>query len=155
MEREKHQEKEPEKPKLLIVTASRSDFEHLYELKKLLRSNGVRYDLSTISCHRDIDKFPNFVEEVLKKDYSVIIAVANSVSNLPAILGGALKDKGISVIGVGLGDKGLSGMDSLLSINTIPKGVPMANTGIGEVGLYNAGLCAIELIKNHDQRRST
>jgi len=146
MELEHSTEREILKDKLLIITASASDFPLLSELKGLLRESEIKFKTATISCHRDLDKLPAFIEDVKRKNYEVVIAVANSVSNLPAIIGGGLKNTGIMVIGVGLGNKGLNGIDSLLSVNTIPKGVPMANTGIGEVGLYNAGLIAIKLI---------
>jgi 5-(carboxyamino)imidazole ribonucleotide mutase len=154
MEREKRKEQNVSKIKLLLVTGSESDKKHLRELKKLLNESGTQFNEEVISCHRNLSKLPSFIDQAIKKDYSVIIAVANSVSNLPAILAGALKETGILVIGVGLDDKGLNGVDSLLSVNTIPKGVPVVNTGIGKVGLYNAGLAAMEIIKNYDKRRS-
>jgi phosphoribosylcarboxyaminoimidazole (NCAIR) mutase len=68
---------------------------------------------------------------------------------MPAIVAGYLKDSKTVVIGVGLNDKGMNGIDSLLSINTIPKGVPMANTGLGNVGMHNAGMLVAKLFNTN------
>jgi len=132
---------------LLIIMASQTDFKQLSELKNLLNENSIKYKVEAISCHRDLKRLPKFLEKVKSQNYKVIIAVANSVSNLPAMVAGYLKDSLTTVIGVGLDNKGLNGIDSLLAVNTIPKGVPILNTGIGGVGLYNAGLAAIKIIK--------
>lgn len=133
--------------KLLVVTGSKSDFPFLLPLETLLKESSVEYSVETISCHRNLKELPKFLEEKAS-NYQVIIAVANAVSNLPAVIAGYLKDSKTIIIGVGLADKGLGGIDSLLAVNTIPKGVPLVNTGIGEVGLHNAGLVAINILKN-------
>jgi 5-(carboxyamino)imidazole ribonucleotide mutase len=135
--------------KVLIITGSKSDYPLLEELTKLFDDSGIEFGLRTASCHRDLDGLHKLLNE-LKADesYGAIIAVANAVSNMPSIVASYLIDTDITVIGVGLDNKGMRGIDSLLSINTIPKGVPLANTGIGDVGLYNAGLLAIQILKS-------
>jgi 5-(carboxyamino)imidazole ribonucleotide mutase len=133
--------------KVLILTGSESDFTRVTDLSKLLDEASVEYDLKTASCHRDLEKLNELIKQLSEDPYIAIIAIANAVSNMPAIVASALKDTKTIVVGVGLDDKGLNGIDSLLSINTIPKGVPLVNTGIGEVGLINAGLFVIKLLK--------
>lgn len=131
---------------VLILTGSRSDFVLLAELEQVLNSANVLYSIETASCHRDLDKLYKLLGELKEDKYKVIIAIANAVSNMPAIVASYLKDTKIVVVGVGLDNKGMNGLDSILSINTIPKGVPLVNTGIGSVGLHNAGLFAVKLL---------
>jgi 5-(carboxyamino)imidazole ribonucleotide mutase len=131
--------------KILILVGSASDIKKLEDLERQLTGYGVAYDIEVASCHRDLDKLYRLLGEIKDNKYRAIIAIANSVSNMPAIVAGYLKDSRTVVIGVGLDDKGMNGIDSLLSINTIPKGVPLANTGVGQVGLHNAGMFVAKL----------
>lgn len=132
--------------KILMITGSKSDFRYLRELVGLLRRAGVGYDVQAISCHRNLAELVKFLSGDNLKQVEVIVAVARSVANLPAIVAGYTKRMPVVVIGVGLPGSNLAGMDSLLAVNTIPKGVPLLNTGIGEVGLYNAGLAALKIL---------
>jgi 5-(carboxyamino)imidazole ribonucleotide mutase len=133
--------------KLLILIGSKSDRPMLAGLEEILAGAGVVYDVEVASCHRDLDRLHQLLGEVRAgSEYGAIIAVANSVANMPAIAAAYLKDTAVVVVGVGLDDKGMHGIDSLLSINTIPKGVPLVTTGIGQVGLHNAGLFVVKLL---------
>ena len=134
--------------KLLIVVGSKNDIPYLTESKKLLRESGIKFDIEVISAHRNIKELvKKFDPEYLKDgSLSVILAVAHSVSNLPAIISGYLKDSKIIVIGVGITKSDTDSTASLLSVLSIPKGVPLLNTGINEKGLYNATLSCIKIL---------
>lgn len=133
--------------KVLILIGSQSDTKLLSGIEEIFRESKITYDIEVASCHRDLDKLYSLLNEIKDGRYHSVIAVANSVSNMPAIAASYLKQSKTVVVGVGLDDKGMSGIDSLLSINTIPKGVPLVTTGIGETGLYNAGLFVAKLLK--------
>jgi len=133
--------------KVLILVGSKSDFKSLLDIELLLKASNIKYEIEVASCHRDLDKLYKLLCKIKKDEYRAIVAIANSVSNMPSIVASYLKDTETIVIGVGLDDKGMNGIDSLLSINTIPKGVPLVNTGVGKVGLYNAGVFVTKLFK--------
>ena len=133
--------------KALIIIGSQSDAPLLVDIEKILQEASISYDIEVASCHRDLDKLYKLLNEIKDDKYLAIIAIANSVSNMPAIVASYLKHSKTVVVGVGLDDKGMNGIDSLLSINTIPKGVPLVNTGVGRVGLYNAGIFVTKLFK--------
>jgi 5-(carboxyamino)imidazole ribonucleotide mutase len=132
---------------VLILVGSKSDIQNLKDLEQQLAHSKISYDIEVASCHRDLDKLYRLLTEIKDGRYRAIIAIANSVSNMPAIVASYLKDSKTMVVGVGLDDKGMSGIDSLLSINTIPKGVPLVTTGIGRVGLHNAGMFVAKLFR--------
>ncbi len=117
----------------------------LAEMKKLFKQFGIGYTVEIISSHRNLGKLIKFLDKA-KNKYHVIIGVATSVANLPAIIAGYVKNAPIVVIGVGISKKNLGGIDSLLSVNSIPKGIPILNSGIDEAGLINAGLTAIKIL---------
>jgi len=139
--------------KLLIIVGSKNDVPHLSEAIKILRILKIKPIVSVVSCHRNLPELVKVLDQdkLVKENIKVIIAVARSVSNLPAIIAGYLKKTSISVIGVGLSDKNLNGIDSLLSVNTIPKGVALLNTGINEVGIYNAVIASAKIISMLDK----
>jgi 5-(carboxyamino)imidazole ribonucleotide mutase len=136
--------------KLLIVVGSKNDLPLLSESKKFFKKDKINFDIKVISCHRNIK---NLVEELdakklEKENVGVILSIAHSVANLPAIIAGYVKESSIQVIGVGFPKTDAGKLASLLSVISIPKGVPLLNAGIGEVGLYNATLCCIKLLNS-------
>lgn len=132
--------------KILIITGSKNDFPHLSEMVNIFRQLEIDFFVRTISCHRNLKELVLYLDQINEEEIGVIIGVSHSVSNLPAIIAGYIKNKTIPVIGVGLGDTKLNGLDSLLSVNSIPKNVPLLNTGIGQVGLYNAVISAARIL---------
>lgn len=134
------------KHQLLIITGSKHDLPRLSEVINVLKTLKISYDVRVVSCHRNLRQLTKLLNNLQPLDYEIILAVARSVANLPAVIAGYLKSKIIPVIGVGLSDKKFNGIDSLLSINTIPKGVPLLNTGLDEIGLYNACLAIAMLL---------
>ncbi len=136
--------------RLLIVVGSKNDLSLLSESKKILKKEKIDFDIKIISCHRNVK---NLVDELAiskleKENIGVILSLAHSVANLPAIIAGYTKESSIQVVGVGFPKTDIDSLSSLLSIISIPKGVPLLNAGIGKVGLHNATLCCIKLLKN-------
>lgn len=136
-----------------IIIGSKNDEKHLDELKKIFKMFCINYRIHVFSCHRNLKELTIFLDKIRSGDEKaeVIIAVANSVANLPAIIAGYLKKSAIPVIGVGLSGQRINGIDSLLSIATIPRRVPLLNTGIDEVGIYNATLACLNLLAINDK----
>ncbi|MBI2409951.1 AIR carboxylase family protein [Candidatus Kaiserbacteria bacterium] len=137
--------------KLLIVTGSKHDLPLLAEIKRLLKQERILFEIKIISCHRDIKGLVTELDpkKLDKENIGAVLAIAHSVANLPAIVAGYLKESPITVIGVGVPKTETDKFSSLLSVVSVPKGVPLLNAGIGEVGLHNAALCCAKLLKRH------
>lgn len=135
--------------KLLIVVGSKSDIPHLVEVQRFFKQHRIKFEIKVISAHRNIALLVKELEpkKLEQGNVSVILAVAHSVSNLPAIIAGYVKDTKISVIGVGLTKSDADTIASLLSVQSIPKGIPLANCGLNQTGLQNAALFCIKLMK--------
>ncbi|MCD6557699.1 MAG: 5-(carboxyamino)imidazole ribonucleotide mutase [Candidatus Aenigmarchaeota archaeon] len=108
--------------KVLVVVGSKSDMEIANKTISVLEEYGIEYDLEIASAHREPEK----VEELAKKDYDVFIAIAGLSAALPGFIASHTKKP---VIGVPVSAK-LGGLDALLSIAQMPKGVPVACVGI-------------------------
>ena len=137
--------------KLLIVVGSTHDLPLLSESKKLLKKTHIDFQVKVISCHRTLRLLVDELEpqKLKKENVGVIIAVAHSVANLPAIIAGYLKESSIHVIGVGVPHTDVDKLASLLSLLSIPSGIPLLTAGMGKVGLTNAALSAIKILKSH------
>lgn len=136
-----------------IIIGSKNDKQYLNEIEEIFNSLDVPYMIQVNSCHRNLRGLIKLLNSIRsgKKKTDVIIALANSAANLPAVIAGYLKISAIPVIGVGLSGKRIGGADSLLSIATIPRNVPLLNTGIDEVGMYNAALACLNLLAMRDK----
>lgn len=134
--------------KLLIVVGSKSDCSLLTEAKKTLKKEKITFEIKVISCHRNVKGLVEELEpsKLEREHVGVILAVAHSVANLPAIIAGYVKESSIQVIGVGYPKSDIDSLSSLLSVISIPKGVPLLNSGIGEVGLQNAVLSCVKFL---------
>ncbi|OGG48936.1 hypothetical protein A3G63_03405 [Candidatus Kaiserbacteria bacterium RIFCSPLOWO2_12_FULL_52_8] len=135
--------------RLLIVTGSKNDIPLLTDTKKYLKKEKIGFDVKVISCHRDIKGLVTELDpkRLAKENVGVVLAIAHSVANLPAIIAGYLKESPIHVIGVGIPKTDIDKLSSLLSVISIPKGIPLLNAGIGEVGLLNAVLCCVKILR--------
>jgi 5-(carboxyamino)imidazole ribonucleotide mutase len=136
--------------KVLFVVGSKNDIPLLLESKKLFKKEKIDFDIKVISCHRNIKSLVEELDlkKIEKENIGVILSIAHSVANLPAIIAGYLKESSIQVIGIGYPKTDLDKLASLLSVVSIPKGVPLLNAGIGDVGLYNATLCCVKILKS-------
>jgi 5-(carboxyamino)imidazole ribonucleotide mutase len=108
---------------------------------------GIAYHSEVVSAHRTPDKMFSFAETAAEKGLHVIIAGAGGAAHLPGMI--AAKTH-LPVLGVPVQSKALNGMDSLLSIAQMPKGIPVGTLAIGEAGAANAGLLAAGILALHD-----
>jgi len=129
------------RPLVGIVGGSRSDFPVLEKAVELLHSLGVANELRVVSAHRTPDHLYRYAEAAPGRGIRVIIAGAGGAAHLPGML--AAKTV-LPVIGVPMPTKALDGLDSLLSIVQMPRGIPVATVAIGNA--ENAALLAVEIL---------
>lgn len=136
--------------KVAIIMGSRSDWPVMRHAAAMLDELGVAYDTAVVSAHRTPDRLYAFAAEA-EENYSVIIAGAGGAAHLPGM---AAAMTCVPVIAVPVTSKALNGVDSLLSIVQMPKGVAVATQAIGEPGAANAGLMAAQILalSNSDLR---
>lgn len=135
------------KPKVGIIMGSQSDWATMKHAADVLDELGVSYEKQIVSAHRTPDKLFDYAETAAERGLSVIIAGAGGAAHLPGMT--AAKTR-LPVLGVPVQSKALSGMDSLLSIVQMPKGIPVGTLAIGDAGAVNAGLLAAAIIALQD-----
>ncbi len=131
--------------KVSIVMGSQSDYKTMKLSVKILKNLGVRYETKIISAHRTPKRLYDYAISTTKNDIGVIIAGAGGSAHLPGMISALTS---IPVLGVPIESKKLKGLDSLLSIAQMPKGIPVGTLAIGEDGAVNAGLLAASIISN-------
>ena len=131
------------KPLVGIVMGSDSDWPVMQAAAQMLKEFGVPYETRVVSAHRTPDLLFDYAAVAHERDLRAIIAGAGGAAHLPGML--AVKTI-VPVLGVPVPSKHLNGLDSLLSIVQMPKGVPVATFAIGEAGAANAALTAIAII---------
>ena len=122
---------------------SQSDFKIMKLAAKTLKNIGVKYEMRIISAHRTPKRMFEYASSAIKKDIGVIIAGAGGSAHLPGMISALTS---VPVLGVPIESKKLKGLDSLLSIVQMPKGIPVGTLAIGEDGAINAGLLAASII---------
>jgi len=130
-----------------IIMGSHSDWETMKHAAAVLSELGVGHETRIVSAHRTPDRLFEYAEEAEGRGIWVIIAGAGGAAHLPGMC--AAKTR-LPVLGVPVQSKALNGLDSLLSIVQMPKGVPVGTLAIGEAGAVNAGLLAAAIIALHD-----
>ena len=115
----------------------------------LLKKLKIKYETKIISAHRTPDRLYSFAKSALKSNYGVIVAGAGGAAHLPGMIASITI---LPVIGVPIETKKLKGLDSLLSIVQMPKGIPVGTVAIGENGAVNAGLLAASIIAVSDKK---
>lgn len=133
--------------RIAIVMGSRSDWETMQEAAHVLSQLGVAHHVEVVSAHRTPKKLVNFATGALGKGYHLIIAGAGGAAHLPGMIAAMTR---LPVLGVPVQSKTLGGLDSLLSIAQMPKGVAVGTLAIGTAGAYNAGLLAAQMLALHD-----
>ena len=133
--------------KVAIVMGSQSDFKTMKLSAKILKSMGVKFETKIISAHRTPKRMYEFAENASKNNIGVIIAGAGGSAHLPGMISAITS---IPVLGVPIESKKLKGLDSLLSIAQMPKGVPVGTLAIGDDGAINAALLAAAIISNNN-----
>lgn len=126
---------------------SQSDYQHLGAACELLDALGVPFEARVVSAHRTPDWLFKYAETAEGRGLHVIIAGAGGAAHLPGML--AAKTL-VPVLGVPVPATQLNGLDALLSIVQMPKGVPVGTLAIGSSGAANAALLAAEILANHD-----
>ena len=129
--------------KVAVVMGSQSDWPVMQHAVEQLESFGVAYEAKVVSAHRTPDLLFEFATSARSNGFSVIIAGAGGAAHLPGMLASKTT---LPVLGVPVPSKHLKGMDSLLSIVQMPKGIPVATYAIGEAGAANAALSAISML---------
>ncbi len=133
--------------KVAIVMGSQSDYKTMKLAEKVLKNIGVTYETKIISAHRTPKRMYEFAVSANKNNIGVIIAGAGGSAHLPGMIS-ALTN--LPVLGVPIESKKLKGLDSLLSIAQMPKGIPVGTLAIGEDGAINAALLAASIIANNN-----
>ncbi|MCO7222700.1 5-(carboxyamino)imidazole ribonucleotide mutase [Pleionea sp. CnH1-48] len=132
-----------QQPKIAIIMGSQSDWPTLKHAADVLDSLKVPYTAQVVSAHRTPDRLYEFAKNAESNGYSAIIAGAGGAAHLPGM---AAAMTVLPVIAVPVKSKTLNGIDSLLSIVQMPKGVAVATQAIGDAGAYNAGLMAAQIV---------
>jgi 5-(carboxyamino)imidazole ribonucleotide mutase len=130
-------------PRVGIVMGSQSDWPTMRGAAELLDALGVAFEARIVSAHRTPDRMFAYAEAAAGRGLAAIIAGAGGAAHLPGML--AAKTR-VPVLGVPVQSAALSGLDSLLSIVQMPKGVPVATFAIGPAGAANAALFAAAML---------
>lgn len=134
-------------PRVGIIMGSRSDRDTMLEAARVLDELGVDYEMEIVSAHRTPDRMFAYAAAAEGRGIEVIVAGAGGAAHLPGMT--AAKTV-LPVIGVPVLSSTLNGLDSLLSIVQMPKGVPVATVAIGKAGAANAGLLAARILAVRD-----
>ena len=134
-------------PLVGIVMGSDSDWPVMQAAAKMLLEFGVPYEAKVVSAHRTPDLLFDYAAMAFERDLRVIIAGAGGAAHLPGMLASKTI---VPVHGVPVPSKHLNGLDSLLSIVQMPKGIPVSTFAIGEAGAANAALTAVAILATHN-----
>tara|TARA_Y100000590_G_scaffold43314_1_gene46086 strand:+ start:5081 stop:5536 length:456 start_codon:yes stop_codon:yes gene_type:complete len=126
---------------------SKSDYSTMNLCEKVLRILKISFETNIVSAHRTPQRMFKYAKFAEKRNISVIIAGAGGSAHLPGMIASLTR---IPVIGVPIESKKLKGLDSLLSIAQMPKGIPVGTVAIGKDGAINAALFAASIISNFD-----
>ena len=133
--------------KVSIVMGSQSDYKTMRLVEKTLKKIGVSFETKIVSAHRTPKRMYDYALKAEQNNIGVIIAGAGGSAHLPGMISALTS---LPVLGVPIESKKLKGLDSLLSIAQMPKGIPVGTLAIGEDGAINAALLAASIIANHD-----
>jgi 5-(carboxyamino)imidazole ribonucleotide mutase len=138
-------------PLVGIVMGSRSDWPTMREAAQILGELGVPHESKIVSAHRTPDRLVQYAKTAKGRGLKVIIAGAGGAAHLPGMLASMTT---LPVLGVPVRSSALSGLDSLLSIVQMPRGVPVGTLAIGEAGALNAGVLAASILAGDDKALS-
>tara|TARA_B100000900_G_scaffold168751_1_gene143342 strand:- start:24 stop:515 length:492 start_codon:yes stop_codon:yes gene_type:complete len=135
--------------KVSIVMGSQSDYNTMNLAEKTLKKLGIFFETKIISAHRTPKRMYEYALSAEKNNIGVIIAGAGGSAHLPGMISAI---SSIPVLGVPIESKKLKGLDSLLSIAQMPKGIPVGTLAIGKDGAINAALLAASILANHNSK---
>ena len=133
--------------KVSIVMGSQSDYKIMKYCEKTLKNLGVLFEIKIISAHRTPKRMYEYASNIEKNNIGVVIAGAGGSAHLPGMIAALTS---LPVLGVPVESKKLKGVDSLLSIAQMPKGIPVGTLAIGKDGAINAALLAASIIGNNN-----
>ena len=139
------------KPLISVVMGSSSDWDVMQHAVAVLKEFNIPHEAKVVSAHRTPDLLFQFAEQAQSRGIRCIIAGAGGAAHLPGMI--AAKTS-LPVLGVPVNSKYLKGLDSMLSIVQMPKGIPVATFAIGEAGAANAGLFAVAMLAVTDSELS-
>ena len=134
--------------KVSIVMGSQSDYKTMRLAEKTLKKVGVSFETKIVSAHRTPKRMYDYALKAEQNNIGVIIAGAGGSAHLPGMISALTS---LPVLGVPIESKKLKGLDSLLSIAQMPKGIPVGTLAIGEDGAINAALLAASIIANQNK----
>lgn len=134
--------------KVGVVMGSNSDWPVMQHAVAQLEAFGIDYEARVVSAHRTPDLLFEYAATARERGLACIIAGAGGAAHLPGMLASKTT---LPILGVPVNSRYLKGMDSLLSIVQMPKGIPVATFAIGEAGAANAGLYAVAILANQDE----
>ena len=135
--------------KVSIIMGSQSDFKTMKLCQKVLKILKIKYETKIISAHRTPHRMYEYTKKAEKNNIAVIIAGAGGSAHLPGMIAALTS---LPVLGVPIESKKLKGLDSLLSIAQMPKGMPVGTLAIGKDGAINAALLAAAIIAINDNK---
>jgi 5-(carboxyamino)imidazole ribonucleotide mutase len=134
-------------PRVGVIMGSKSDWETLRHASEVLDELGIGHECRVVSAHRTPDLLFEYAAAAESRGIQVIIAGAGGAAHLPGM---AASKTVLPVLGVPVQSKALSGLDSLLAIVQMPKGIPVGTLAIGTAGAANAGLLAAAILARKD-----
>ena len=135
-------------PVVGIIMGSRSDWPTLQKAADILTELGVPFESKVVSAHRTPDRLVQYAKSARGRGLKVIIAGAGGAAHLPGMVASMTS---LPVLGVPVKSSTLNGLDSLLSIVQMPKGIPVGTLAIGDAGAANAGILAASILANTDE----
>src|SRR3954471_9696608 len=134
---------QPHPPLVGVIMGSKSDWDTMQRTEEALTKLGIPHECRIVSAHRTPDLMAQYAKEAASRGLEVIIAAAGGAAHLPGMVAAHTV---LPVLGVPVQSAALNGLDSLLSIVQMPKGVPVATVAIGAAGAANAGLLAVAIL---------
>ena len=131
------------KLRISIVMGSQADYKTMKKSEKMLKNMAIPFETKIVSAHRTPQRLFDYATKARKNNIGVIIAAAGGSAHLPGMIAALTS---IPVLGVPILSKKLKGLDSLLSIVQMPKGIPVGTLAIGEDGAINAALLAASIL---------
>lgn len=132
-----------------VVMGSKSDLEVMKNCMDMLKEFEIGYEVRILSAHRTPEETHDYAAGLKDRGFKIVIAGAGGAAHLAGVIAGTTT---LPVIGIPMQTSALGGMDSLLSIVQMPKGIPVATTAIGKAGAANAGILAAEILALGDAR---
>ena len=136
-----------ERPLVAVIMGSKSDWTTMRHADEMLTAFGVSHECRVVSAHRTPALMAEYASAAEGRGIQVIIAAAGGAAHLPGMVAAHTP---LPVLGVPIESRTLKGVDSLLSIVQMPRGVPVGTLAIGDSGSANAALLAIAILSNHD-----